>query len=126
MLKYVTFWVHMKNNQADRVFFALAHIARRQMLDLLFESPGMSVNALSSHFDFSRISVMKHLRVLEEAELVLSKKVGRTRHLFFNHVPIQMIHDRWTTQYSQFWSEQLVDIKTRIENRNANEESKSA
>ena len=115
----------LKRSPEERVWKALADPTRRRLLDLLRKEP-RTTGRLAAEFETSRFAVMKHLRVLEEAELVLSKKVGRTRHLFFNHVPIQMIHDRWTTQYSQFWSEQLVDIKTRIENRNANEESKSA
>ena len=97
------------------------------MLDLLMASPGMSVKALSSHFEMSRIAVLKHLKVLQEVELVLSKKEGRVRHLFFNPVPIQLLHDRWTTQYSAFWTERMADIKSRIERRAVEtEEHKSA
>ncbi len=116
----------MKDGQVDHVFAALAHAARRRMLDLLLEAPGISVKALSSHFPVSRIAVMKHLRVLETAELVLSKKEGRTRQLFFNPVPIQLIHDRWTTKYSAFWAERIVDLKSRVETRAAGKEHKSA
>ena len=61
---------------------------------------------------------MKHLKVLETANLVLSKKSGRERHLFFNPVPIQMVYDRWTNKYSAFWSARLVDLKQRIETQN--------
>ena len=107
----------MKDTQVDALFGALAHATRRRMLDLLMTAPGMSVKALASHFDVSRIAIQKHLGVLERADLVLSRKQGRTRHLFFNPVPIQQIHDRWTTQYSAFWSERLVDIKARVEGR---------
>ncbi len=107
----------MKDKQVDLVFAQLAHAGRRRMLDLLMSTPGMSVKALSSHFEMSRIAVMKHLRGLEEAGLVLSKKEGRTRRLFFNAVPIQLIYDRWTTQYSAFWSSRMVDLKSRVEER---------
>ena len=107
----------MEGQQLDHLFAALAYPARRQMLDLLMEGPGMSVKALASHFEFSRIAVMKHLKTLEECQLVLSKKVGRTRHLFFNPVPIQLVYDRWTTKYSAFWSGRMADLKTRVEKR---------
>ena len=97
------------------------------MIDLLMATPGMSVKALASHFEMSRIAVMKHLGVLEEAELVLSRKEGRVRHLFFNPVPIQQLHDRWTTQFSAFWSERMVDLKTLVEGRvAASKDHKSA
>jgi len=105
------------DSATDRVFAALAHPARRRMLDLLVQSPGASVKALASHFEFSRIAAMKHLATLEAAGLVLSRKEGRVRRLFFNAVPIQEIHDRWTTQYSAFWAERVVDVKGRIEAR---------
>ena len=105
----------MKADPLDSLFAALAHPMRRRMLDLLMEAPGMSVKALASHFPVSRIAVMKHLKALEECKLVLSKKVGRTRHLFFNPVPIQLVHDRWTDKYSAFWSGRMADLKGRVE-----------
>jgi predicted transcriptional regulator len=108
----------MSATDSDQLFQALAHQARRQMMDLLQEAPGLTVAALASHFDISRIAVMKHLKVLETANLVLSKKSGRERHLFFNPVPIQMVYDRWTNKYSAFWSARLVDLKQRIETQN--------
>lgn len=107
----------MSEDRIDALLAALAHRGRRRMIDLLMAAPGMSVKALASHFDMSRIAVMKHLGVLEEAELVLSRKEGRVRHLFFNPVPIQQLHDRWTTQFSAFWSERMVDLKTLVEQR---------
>lgn len=108
----------MSATDSDQLFQALAHQARRQMMDLLQEAPGLTVAALASHFDISRIAVMKHLKVLETANLVLSKKSGRERHLFFNPVPIQMVYDRWTNKYGAFWSARLVDLKQRIETQN--------
>ena len=116
----------MNEERVDLVFSVLAHAGRRKMLDLLMATPGMNVGALASHFDMSRIAVMKHVRLLEESELVLSKKEGRTRHLFFNPVPIQLIHDRWTTQYSAFWSARMADVKSRVEARAAAKDEKSA
>ena len=110
----------------DPVFVALAHPARRRMLDLLVQAPGCSVKWMASHFDVSRIAVMKHLAVLEDAELAISEKVGRTRRIHFNPVPIQQIYDRWTTQYSSFWAERLADVKGRVEARARERKQKSA
>jgi len=116
----------MESQELDHLFSALAHPARRRMLDLVLEAPAISVKALASHFEMSRIAVMKHIKVLEECGLMLSRKEGRTRHLFFNPVPIQLVYDRWTTQYSAFWSERLADLKTRVETRAESEGNKSA
>lgn len=99
----------------DRVFHALASPLRRRILDLVNEAPGSSVTEVCKHFDVSRIAVMKHLTVLEKADLLVSKKTGRTRALYFNAVPIQMIHERWTTEYSALWAEKLTAFKYRIE-----------
>jgi len=95
----------------DAVFQALAHASRRRMLDKVKDHPGIGVGVLASEFDVSRIAVMKHLAVLEQSGLIVSKKDGRTRRLYFNAVPIQQIHDRWTTEYSAYWSDKLIRIK---------------
>lgn len=95
----------------DAIFQALANRHRRKILDLVKSMPGSSVNDIAKYFDMSRIAVMKHLRVLEEAELIVSRKKGRTRELYFNSVPIQLIYDRWTTEYSAFWASQVTDLK---------------
>jgi predicted transcriptional regulator len=105
----------MKPDTMDAVFQALANRHRRKMLDLVKSMPGCSVNDVCNSFDMSRIAVMKHLRILEDAGLLISRKPGRTRELFFNAVPIQLIYDRWTTEYSQFWASQLADLKFRVE-----------
>ena len=110
----------------DNVFSALAHPARRRILDLLVQSPGASVKWIASNFKFSRIAAMKHLTALETAGLVLSEKHGRTRKLFFNPVPIQQIYDRWTDDYSSFWAGHLADIQTRVETRAAKGDKKHA
>lgn len=110
----------------DRVFAALAHAARRRVLDLLQLSPGMTVRAVASHFDISRIAVMKHLAALEDAGLILSEKHGRERRLFFNPVPIQQIYDRWTDQYSAFWAGRMTDIQARVEAAAEQKEAKRA
>lgn len=99
----------------DNVFHALANRARRKLLDLIKERPGCSVTELCSEFDVSRIAVMKHLRVLEESQLIIVRKNGRRREIYFNVVPIQMIYDRWTSQYSSFWATKMVDLKFMIE-----------
>ena len=99
------------------VFKALANDDRRLILDIVKSSPGITVGELSSRFEISRIGVMKHIRVLEEAQLLHSQKEGRSRRLYFNPVPIQMIYDRWTTEYSSLWSRRLTDLKYRVESR---------
>ena len=99
----------------DAVFHALASGTRRQMLDIVSEQPGCNVSAVCRHFDVSRIAVMKHLAVLEKANLVISEKTGRSRTLYFNPVPIQMIHERWTTEYSALWAGEMTKLKYRLE-----------
>ena len=99
----------------DLVFHALASRTRRLMMDLVKKSPGCAVKDLCEHFDMSRIAVMKHLQVLVDAKLIISRKIGRTRELFFNVAPIQMIHDRWSSEYSRFWATQAVDLKYKVE-----------
>lgn len=109
----------LNDRDMDAVFQALAHESRRRMLDIVKEEPGIGVGALASEFDVSRIAVMKHLAVLEEAGLIISEKDGRTRKLYFNAAPIQMIHERWTTDYSAYWAGQLTRIKYLAEAREA-------
>lgn len=107
----------MKPESMDAVFLALSHQARRRMLDLIRDMPGCSVADVSKYFDISRIAVMKHLNVLYAAQLVISRRVGRRRELFFNAVPIQMIHDRWVSEYSGFWATRALDVKYLLENQ---------
>lgn len=103
----------------DAVFQALAHIARRRMLDLVKAEPGMTVGALAAHFDVSRIAVMKHLAVLEDVGLIVSHKDGRMRRLYFNAAPIRLIYDRWTNEYADYWSGRVAAIKYAAEQRAA-------
>jgi DNA-binding transcriptional ArsR family regulator len=105
----------MQPESMDTVFRALASASRRRMLDLIKDAPGCSVNDLAGFFDESRINVMKHLAVLEEAGLVISEKEGRMRRLWFNAVPIQMITDRWMSEYSHLWASPLTKLKYHIE-----------
>ena len=107
----------------DAVFQALANGSRRRMLDLIRDQPGCSVNEVSAHFEMSRIAVMKHLRVLEGAKLITSEKEGRKRKMFFNEVPIQMIYDRWTSEFGSLWASRMTRIKYRIEADGAERES---
>ena len=107
----------MKPEAMDSVFHALAHAHRRKMLDVLKAMPGCSVNDVCKYFEISRIAVMKHLAVLEEANLVIAEKTGRTKSLYFNAATIQLIYDRWTTEYSKFWASHVTDIKFKAENK---------
>lgn len=114
----------MTEHDTDAVLQALGNESRRRMLDIMMARPGIGVGELASHFDVSRIAVMKHLGVLEAANLIVSEKDGRTRRLYFNVLPIQLIHDRWTTDYSAFWAEQVSSIKFLAEARHAGEGGK--
>jgi predicted transcriptional regulator len=105
----------MKPESMDKVFQALASTVRRDMLDIVRDKPGCSVSDVSRSFDVSRIAVMKLLAVLEQAGLLISEKHGRTRSLFFNTVPIQMIHDRWSSVFSALWAGKLTAFKFRLE-----------
>lgn len=106
--------------QLDRVFGALASPARRRILDLLQSAPGMTIAQVTraqARPRMSAVAMLKHVRVLERAKLVISERHGRVRRLYFNAVPIQLIYDRWTDQYTGFWAARMVDIKERLENR---------
>jgi len=109
-----------KTTTAVNLSAALAERRRILLVDLdpqANATSGVGVGALAQEFDVSRIAVMKHLAVLEEAGLIVSQKDGRTRRLYFNAVPIQLIYDRWTDDYSGYWSRRLTDIKYAAENR---------
>jgi DNA-binding transcriptional ArsR family regulator len=99
----------------DKVFKALADPTRRLLLDLLFARDGQTLTELESGLAMTRFGVMKHLRVLEEADLVVSRKVGRTRVHHLNPVPIRQIHDRWIDKYTEHRAAALVELKNRLE-----------
>jgi len=99
----------------DEVFRALADPTRRSLLDELFREDGQSLNALVAHFELSRFGVMKHLKLLEEAGLVLSRRRGREKLHFLNPVPIRLVHDRWVSKYAEPWTAALSDLKQRLE-----------
>lgn len=93
------------------IFHALAHETRRRIMDVLKVRPGIGVGELSQEFDVTRIAVMNHLAVLEGAGLVISQKEGRTRRLYLNAAPIQMINDRWLDDFTSHWARKLTNIK---------------
>jgi len=99
----------------DEIFQALAHETRRAILDRLRNEPGLAVGKLASHFDVSRIAIIQHLRVLEQADLIVSEKDGRSRRLYLNAVPIQRIYDRWTDLFSGHFASRLTSIKRAAE-----------
>jgi DNA-binding transcriptional ArsR family regulator len=99
----------------DRVFKALADPSRRLLLDRLYERDGRSLRELESQLEMTRFGVMKHLRVLEESGLVVSRKAGRTRLHYLNPVPIRQIHDRWIDKYTEPRAAALAELKTRLE-----------
>lgn len=103
------------NNDLDCVFHALAHVIRREILDLLRQAPGITVGELAKNFDVSRIAVMNHLTVLTDANLIISKKERRSRRLYLNAMPIQEIYERWTDTYSQHWLDRMSLIKQTAE-----------
>jgi len=99
----------------DVVFRALADPTRRTLLDALFERDGQTLSALEGRLPMSRFGVMKHLRVLEEAGLVTSKRHGREKLHFLNPVPIRLVHDRWVSKYAEPWAAALSGLKARLE-----------
>ena len=103
------------NDDMDLVFHALAHQTRRRILDLVRNKPGQSVGELAKAFDVSRIAIMNHLKVLEEASLITSQKDGRSRRLYLNAMPIQAIHERWIDGFSAYWADRLSFIKQAAE-----------
>jgi DNA-binding transcriptional ArsR family regulator len=97
------------------VFRALADPTRRHLLDRLFERDGRTLTDLESDLEMTRFGVMKHLKVLEEASLVVTRRSGREKLHFLNPVPIRLIHDRWIDKYTERHVEALVDLKTSLE-----------
>jgi DNA-binding transcriptional ArsR family regulator len=101
----------------NRVFKALADPTRRFLLDRLYEREGRTLTELEAEVDMTRIGVMKHLRVLEEAGLVVTRRSGREKLHFLNPVPIRLIHDRWINKYTERHVSALVNLKTDLEAR---------
>ncbi len=101
----------------DDVFRALADPTRRSLLDELFREDGQTLSALEERLPMTRFGVMKHLKVLEEAGLVVTRKRGREKLHYLNPVPIRLVHDRWVSKYAEPWVSALSDIKHRLEDR---------
>ena len=99
----------------DEVFRALADPTRRSLLDELFKQDGQSLSALEQRLPMTRFGVMKHLKVLEEANLVVTKKRGREKLHFLNPVPIRLVHDRWVSKYAEPMASGLARLKRDIE-----------
>jgi uncharacterized protein YndB with AHSA1/START domain/biotin operon repressor len=99
----------------DPVFKALADPTRRSLLDELFRRDGQTLSELAERFDMTRFGVMKHLRQLEEAGLVVTRRRGREKLHFLNPVPIRLVHDRWVSKYAEPWAATLSDLKRNLE-----------
>jgi DNA-binding transcriptional ArsR family regulator len=99
----------------DRVFKALADPTRRFLLDLLFAREGQTLTELESAVEMTRYGVMKHLKVLEEAGLVVTRRSGREKLHFLNAVPIREVHDRWIDKYTERHVAALIDLKNELE-----------
>ncbi len=102
----------------DLVFKALADNSRRFLLDLLHKRDGQTLSELEWELEMTRFGVMKHLKLLEEAGLVITRKEGREKLHFLNAVPICQIHDRWIDKYKQHQVSALVDLKKKLETPN--------
>ena len=116
----MTKWSHIIES-VDEVFKALADPARRVLLDALFEQDGQTLGALEKRLpqahSMTRFGVMKHLRVLEAAHLVVTKRRGREKLHFLNPVPIRLLHDRWVSKYAEPWVSALSDLKSDLERK---------
>jgi uncharacterized protein YndB with AHSA1/START domain/DNA-binding transcriptional ArsR family regulator len=99
----------------DDVFRALADPTRRGLLDELFKQDGQTLGALEQRLPMTRFGVMKHLKVLEQAGLVVTRRRGREKLHFLNAVPIRLVHDRWVSKYAEPWAATLSGLKTRLE-----------
>ena len=99
----------------DAVFKALADPTRRRLLDELFAADGQTLSALARRLPMTRFGVMKHLKILEEAGLVTTKRRGREKLHFLNPVPIRLVHDRWVSKYAEPWAAALSGLKRRLE-----------
>jgi uncharacterized protein YndB with AHSA1/START domain len=101
----------------DEVFRALADPTRRSLLDELFRDDGQTLSALEERLPMTRFGVMKHLKVLEEAGLVVTRRRGREKLHFLNPVPIRLVHDRWVSKYAEPWAATLTDLKRELEEK---------
>ena len=102
-------------SDVDEVFKALADPTRRSLLDELFREDGQTLSALGERFSMTRFGVMKHLKQLEDAGLIVTRRRGREKLHFLNAVPIRLIHDRWVSKYAEPWAAALSDLKNELE-----------
>src|SRR5262245_43266765 len=105
----------MRVTDDDRVFKALADPTRRHLLDRLFARDGRTLTELESELEMTRFGVMKHLKVLEDADLVIARRSGREKLHYLNPVPIRLIHDRWIDKYTERHVSALSDLKSQLE-----------
>ena len=103
----------------DRVFKALADPTRRHLLARLYKRDGRTLSELESELEMTRFGVMKHLRVLEDAGLVVTKRAGREKLHFLNVVPIRLVHDRWIDKFTERRVSALTDLKRKLEKDSA-------
>ena len=113
----MTFWSPILAAM-DEVFKALADPTRRDLLDALREEDGQTLSALEARSEMTRFGVMKHLRVLEEARLVTTRRRGREKLHFLNPVPIRLIYERWVSKYAEAWAASLTGLKSELEEVN--------
>lgn len=109
----------MNEAELDSLFLALASATRRRILDVVWQAPGCTAGFVADHFDISRIAVLKHLNVLEQAGLLTSQRQGRERLIYMNPVPLQLVQERWSDQYAGFWASRLTRLKHAVEARTA-------
>src|SRR5215212_8261404 len=103
----------------DNVFSALSHPVRRTILDLLRDKDGRTLSDIESHLPMTRFGVMKHLKVLEDAHLVVARKVGREKYHYLNPVPIQEIGDRWISRYAAPLVQAMSRLKVKLESKDS-------
>jgi uncharacterized protein YndB with AHSA1/START domain len=103
--------------EGDEVFEALADPTRRKLLDMLHERDGQTLTELEGRFEMTRFGCMKHLKVLEQAGLITTQKVGRNKHHYLNPVPIQLVYDRWVSKYASSWTSGMTALKRKLEEK---------
>jgi uncharacterized protein YndB with AHSA1/START domain/DNA-binding transcriptional ArsR family regulator len=101
----------------DAVFRALADPSRRRLLDALFKKDGQTLRSLERRLPMTRFGVMKHLKLLEDAGLVVTRRLGREKLHYLNSVPIRLVHDRWVSKYAERWVAALSEIKHKLEDK---------
>lgn len=114
------------DSESESIWKVLAHDARRAILDGLRDGPRTTGEITADFPDVSRWSVMQHLRLMERADVVYRRRDGRNTYYFINPAPIQEIYDRWICRYMQPWTEQLLQIKNRTENSDAETNKREA